>query len=73
MIGEKVKEEKSRSIRHFWDDSKSPEHKVKGHRKYVNMYSIECRTGEESSGSSVLDRGRRDKAGGSIKNENGLV
>jgi hypothetical protein len=26
------------------------------HRKYVNMYSIDCRTGEESSGSSGLER-----------------
>jgi hypothetical protein len=45
----------------------------KDHRKYVNMYSIECRMGEESSGSSGLERGRRDKAGESIGSEDGLV
>jgi hypothetical protein len=26
----------------------------KGHRKYANMYSMDCRTREESSGSSGL-------------------
>jgi hypothetical protein len=31
------------------------------HRKYVNMYLIDCRTGEESSGSSVWERWRREK------------
>jgi hypothetical protein len=45
----------------------------KDHRKDANMYSIDCRTGEESSGSSGLERGRRDKAGGSIGSEDGLV
>jgi hypothetical protein len=45
----------------------------KGHRMYANRFSIDCRTGEESSGSSGLERGRRDKAGGSIGSENGLV
>jgi hypothetical protein len=45
----------------------------KDHRKYVNMYLIDCRTGEESSGCSCLERGRRDKAGGSIGSEDGLV
>jgi hypothetical protein len=34
---------------------------MKDHRKYVNMYLIDCRTGEESSGSSGLERGRREK------------
>jgi hypothetical protein len=43
------------------------------HRKDVNMCSIDCRTGEESSGCSCLERGRRDKAGGSIGREDGLV
>jgi hypothetical protein len=45
----------------------------KDHRKYANMYSMDCRTGEESNGSSVLERGRRDKAGGSIGSEDDLV
>jgi hypothetical protein len=37
---------------------------MKDHRKYVNMYSIDCRTGEESSGSSGssgLEPGRKEK------------
>jgi hypothetical protein len=46
---------------------------MKDHRKYVNMHLIDCRTGEESSGSSGLERGRRDKVGGSIGSEDGLV
>jgi hypothetical protein len=33
---------------------------MEDHRKYVNMYLIDCRTGEESSGSSGLERGRID-------------
>jgi hypothetical protein len=45
----------------------------KDHRKYANMCSMDCRTGEESSGGSGLERGRRDKAGVSIGNEDGLV
>jgi hypothetical protein len=45
----------------------------KDHRKYANMYSMDFRTGEESSGSSGLERGRRDKAGGSIEYEDDLV
>jgi hypothetical protein len=45
----------------------------KDHRKHVNMYSIDCKTGEESSDSSGLERRRRDKAGGSIGSEDGLV
>jgi hypothetical protein len=45
----------------------------KDHRKYANMYLIDCRTGEESSGSSGLERGRRDKSEGPIGSENGLV
>jgi hypothetical protein len=45
----------------------------KDHRKYANMYRMDCRTGEESSESSGLERGRRDKAGGSIGSEDGLV
>jgi hypothetical protein len=45
----------------------------KEHRKDANMYSIDCRTGEESSGSSCLERGKRDKAGRSIEYEDGLV
>jgi hypothetical protein len=45
----------------------------KDHRKNANTYSIDCRTGEESGGCSGLERGRRDKAGGSIGSENGLV
>jgi hypothetical protein len=42
----------------------------KNHRKYANIYSMGCRTGEESCG---LERGRRDKAGGSIGSKDGLV
>jgi hypothetical protein len=45
----------------------------KDHRKYANMDSMDWRTGEESSGSSGLERGRRDKAGGPIEGEDGLV
>jgi hypothetical protein len=33
----------------------------KDHRKDANMYSIDCRTGEESSGCSGLERRRREK------------
>jgi hypothetical protein len=33
----------------------------KDHRKYVNMYLIDCRTGEESSDYNGLERGRREK------------
>jgi hypothetical protein len=46
---------------------------MKDHRKYANVYLIDCRTGEEFSGSNGLERGRRDKAGGSIGSEDGLV
>jgi hypothetical protein len=45
----------------------------KNPRKDANMCSIDCRTGEESSGCSCLERGRRDKAGGSVGSEDGLV
>jgi hypothetical protein len=45
----------------------------KDHRKYTTIYSIDCRTGAKSSGSSDLERGRRDKAGGSIGSEDSLV
>jgi hypothetical protein len=45
----------------------------KDHRKYANMYSIDCRTREESSGSSVMEQKRRDKGVESIGNEDGLV
>jgi hypothetical protein len=34
---------------------------MKDHRKYGNMYSLDCRTGEESSGCSDLERRRREK------------
>jgi hypothetical protein len=47
----------------MWNESKD-------HRKDANMYSIDWRMGEESSG---LERGRRNKASGSIESENGLV
>jgi hypothetical protein len=42
-------------------------------RIYANMELIDCRTGEESNGSSGFERGRRDKARGSIVSEDGLV
>jgi hypothetical protein len=45
----------------------------KDHRKDANMYLIDCRPGEESSGSSGMERGRRDKAVESIVSEDGLV
>jgi hypothetical protein len=45
----------------------------KDHRKYANMYSIDCRTGDESGSRSGLERGRSHKAEGLIGSENGLV
>jgi hypothetical protein len=45
----------------------------KDHPKDANMYLMDCRTGEESSGSSGLERGRREKARESIGSEDGLV
>jgi hypothetical protein len=45
----------------------------KDHRKDANMYSMDCRTGEKSSGYSGLVRGRRDKSGRSIGSEDDLV
>jgi hypothetical protein len=45
----------------------------KDHRKDANMHLIDWRTGEESNGSGGLERGRRDKAGESIGNEDSLV
>jgi hypothetical protein len=38
---------------------------MKDHGKYANMYLIDCRTGEESSGSSGLELRRREKGEGS--------
>jgi hypothetical protein len=45
----------------------------KDHRMDANMYSIDCRTGDESGGSSGLERGRSHKAEGLIGSKNGPV
>jgi hypothetical protein len=38
-----------------------------------NMYSIDCRAGDESGGCSGLERGRSYKAKGLIGSKNGLI
>jgi hypothetical protein len=45
----------------------------KDHRKDANMYSIDCRTRDESGGFSDLERGRSRKAEETIRSENDLV
>jgi hypothetical protein len=74
-IGEKQRDAKGRmgDGRAERGEDATMRNESKDHRKDANMYSIDCRTGEKSSGSSGLERGRRDKAGESIVNEDGLV
>jgi hypothetical protein len=45
----------------------------KYHRSHANIYSIECRTGDESGGRSGLDRGRSHRGEGFIGSKNSLV
>jgi hypothetical protein len=74
-IGEKQREAKGRmgDGRAGRGKDATMRNESKDHRKYANMYSIDFRTGEESGKSSGLERGRTDKAGGSIGSENGFV
>jgi hypothetical protein len=74
-IGEKQREVKGRmgDGRAGRGEDATMRNESKDHRKDASMYSTDCRTGEESSGSSGLERWRRDKAEGLIESENGLV
>jgi hypothetical protein len=52
-------------------DDEMMENENKYHRNDANIYSIECRTGDESGDGSGLERGRRNKAERSIVNKSG--
>jgi hypothetical protein len=45
----------------------------KCHQSDANIYSIECRTGDESGGCSGLERDKSHKAEGSMGSKNNLV
>jgi hypothetical protein len=49
------------------------ENEGKYHRMDANMYSIDCKTGDESGGCSGLERGRSHKAEGLIGSKNARV
>jgi hypothetical protein len=73
VIGRKAAKRRRDGERDRGREDATMPNESKDHRKDANMHSMDCRTGEESSGSSGLERGIRDKAGGLIEGEDGLV
>jgi hypothetical protein len=62
LIGEKQRGKRKNGRRTSWAGEDAPmRNESKNHRKDANMYSIDWRTGGESSGSSDFERGRREK------------